>query len=112
MSSIRERITDKRIKALQERLNFREEAPGYNEHAREVLEEARQNEATYEKMEPALIESRLAGQFAVMCEGQLAAIAPNMQAAVQLAMGKYPGVRPWVRKIGEPIPTVPAGYSR
>ena len=83
-------------------------APQPDEYARQVLEEGRRNLEAYEREEPELIK-KYSGQFAVFCDGELVAVGPDRREVLRKAIQARPEARPYVRQVGEKIPTIPAG---
>ena len=83
-------------------------APQPDEYARQVLEEARRNHEAYDRQEPELLK-KYAGQFAVFCNGEMVAVGPDRREVTLKAMRARPMARPYVRQVGEEIPSRPPG---
>jgi ElaB/YqjD/DUF883 family membrane-anchored ribosome-binding protein len=82
--------------------------PQPDEYARQVLEETIRNEEAYKREEPELLR-KFPGQFAAFCNGELVAVGSDRREVTLKAMQARPGVGPYIRKIGEEIPVIPAG---
>ena len=79
-----------------------------DEYARHVVEEMRRNQEAYERVEPELLKKH-AGQFAVFCDGELIAVGPDRKEVTLKAIQEKPTARPYIRRVGEKIPAIPAG---
>jgi len=82
--------------------------PQPDDYARQVLEEMEWNHEAYERQEPELLK-QYKGQFVAFCDGELVAIGPDREEVTLKAMQARPLARPYIRQVGEVVPTIPAG---
>jgi hypothetical protein len=78
--------------------------PPPDEYTRQVYEEAQRNREAYERQEPELLEEYV-GQFVAFCDGELVTVGPNKREVTLKAMQARPMSRPYVRRVGEDIPS-------
>lgn len=103
MSSLSERIRDRKVRALENKQR------AGSEHSRQVSEEMEQNVKAYEQLKGFLLESGYKGEFALICNGLLWTVASRdcVTEAVRRARKENPETQLFVHEIGEPLLEVP-----
>ncbi|TSC96980.1 MAG: hypothetical protein CEN88_240 [Candidatus Berkelbacteria bacterium Licking1014_2] len=79
-----------------------------DEYAHSAYAEFETNSDAYNREEPSLLGDHR-GDYAVFCDGKLAAVASNMTQAIRQAREAYPEAHPYVRQVGTSVLTRPRG---
>lgn len=79
-----------------------------NDYSDTILNEFEKNRKAYEKKEKSLLE-KYRGKYVALCNGKLVAVGPNRKQVIEEAIEKEPTSRPYIRKVGQKIPSIPSG---
>lgn len=82
--------------------------PQPDDYARAILEEFERDRKAYEREETKLLEKHR-GQFVAFCGGKLVAVASDRKQVIEKAIEAKPTTRPYIRQVGQEIPSRPSG---